>query len=82
MASPGIAVADGREALSADRQAVTLAAAVALVFALLGGEAVNVIASIRLSTPLLLAVAAWLLAAPIAGWGDAAEAGWARWGSE
>jgi predicted anti-sigma-YlaC factor YlaD len=53
-------------------QAVTLAAAVALVFALLGGtlvgEAVNVIASIRLSPPLLLAVAIWLLAAPIAGW--------------
>lgn len=53
-------------------QAVTLAAAVVLVFILLGGhlagEAVNVIASIKLSTPLLLAVAAWLLAAPIAGW--------------
>jgi predicted anti-sigma-YlaC factor YlaD len=53
-------------------QAVTLAAAVALVFTLLGGhlvgEAVNVIASIKLSTPLLLAVAIWLLAAPIAGW--------------
>ena len=53
-------------------QAATLAAAVALVFTLLGGtlagEAVNVIASIKLSTPLLLAVAAWLLAAPIAGW--------------
>lgn len=53
-------------------QAVTLAAAVVLVFTLLGGtlagEAVNVIASIRLSTPLLLAVAIWLLAAPIAGW--------------
>lgn len=53
-------------------QAVTLAVAIALVFTLLGGtlvgEAVNVIASIKLSTPLLLAVAAWLLAAPIAGW--------------
>jgi hypothetical protein len=53
-------------------QAVTLAAAVTLVFTLLGGtlagEVVNVIASIRLSPPLLLAVAAWLLAAPIAGW--------------
>jgi predicted anti-sigma-YlaC factor YlaD len=53
-------------------QAVTLAAAVALVFTLLGGnlagEAVNVIASIKLSPPLLLAVAIWLLAAPIAGW--------------
>lgn len=53
-------------------QAATLAAAVLLVFLLLGGnllgEAVNVIASIKLSTPLLLAVAAWLLAVPIAGW--------------
>ena len=53
-------------------QAVTLAAAVILVFTLLGGtlagEAVNVIVSIKLSTPLLLAVAIWLLAAPIAGW--------------
>lgn len=53
-------------------QAVTLTAAVVLVFTLLGsnlaGEAVNVIASIKLSTPLLLAVAVWLLAAPIAGW--------------
>ena len=53
-------------------QAVTLAAALVLVFTLLGGtlagEALNVIASIELSTPLLLAVAAWLLAAPIAGW--------------
>ena len=53
-------------------QAVTLAAAVVLVFLLLGGtlagEAVNVIASIRLNPPLLLAVAIWLLAAPIAGW--------------
>ena len=53
-------------------QTVTLAAAVVLVFLLLGGiladEAVNVIASIKLSPPLLLAVAIWLLAAPIAGW--------------
>lgn len=53
-------------------QAVTLAASVVLVFVLLGshlaGEAVNVIASIRLSPPLLLAVAVWLLAVPIAGW--------------
>ena len=53
-------------------QAVTLAAAVVLVFILLGGhlagEAMNVIASIKLSTPLLLAVAIWLLAVPIAGW--------------
>jgi len=53
-------------------QAVTLAAAVVLVFTLLGGslagEAVNVIASIKLSPPLLLVVAIWLLAVPIAGW--------------
>lgn len=53
-------------------QAVTLAAALVLVFTLLGGtlvgEAVDVIASIKLSTPLLLAVAGWLLAVPIAGW--------------
>jgi predicted anti-sigma-YlaC factor YlaD len=53
-------------------QAVTLAVALLLVFTLLGshlaGEAVNVIASIKLSPPLLLAVAAWLLAVPIAGW--------------
>ena len=53
-------------------QTVTLVAALALVFTLLGGtlagEAVNVIASIQLSTPLLLAVAIWLIAVPIAGW--------------
>ena len=53
-------------------QAVTLAAALVLVFLLLGGnllgEAVNVIASIQLSPPLLLAVAIWLVAAPVAGW--------------
>lgn len=53
-------------------QAVTLAAALVLLFTLLGrtlaGEAVNVIASIQLSTPLLLAVVIWLLAVPIAGW--------------
>jgi predicted anti-sigma-YlaC factor YlaD len=53
-------------------QGVTLAAAVGLVITLLGGplagEAVSVLASIQLSTPLLLAVAAWLVAAPIAGW--------------
>lgn len=53
-------------------QAVTLAAAVGLVITLLGGtlagEAVSVLASVQLSTPLLLAVAAWLVAAPIAGW--------------
>jgi hypothetical protein len=50
---------------------VALAATLVLVFTFLGGtlagEAVNVIASIRLNPPLLLAVALWLLAAPIAG---------------
>jgi hypothetical protein len=53
-------------------QAVTLAAAIVLIFTLLGGnlagEAVSLFASIKLSTPLLLAVVAWLVAAPIAGW--------------
>jgi hypothetical protein len=53
-------------------QGVTLAVAVVLLVTLLGshlvGEAVNVIASLRLSPLLLLAVAIWLLAAPIAGW--------------
>jgi len=53
-------------------QAVTLAVALTLVFTLLGrtlaGEAVTVIASIRLSPPLLLVLAIWLLAVPIAGW--------------
>jgi predicted anti-sigma-YlaC factor YlaD len=53
-------------------QALTLVASLALVFTLLGasvaGQALDVIFSIRFSTPLLLAVATWLLAAPIAGW--------------
>jgi predicted anti-sigma-YlaC factor YlaD len=53
-------------------QGVTLAAALVLIFTLLGGhlagEAVSLFASIKLSTPLLLAVVAWLVAAPIAGW--------------
>lgn len=53
-------------------QAVTLAAAMAVMVALFGGnvavELREVIASIRLSTPLLLAVATWIVAAPIAGW--------------
>lgn len=53
-------------------QAATLAIAMVLIAALLGAElAVNVrevAASIRLSTPLLLALTAWLLFAPIAGW--------------
>lgn len=53
-------------------QAVTLAVAVALVFAFLGGtlasEAVNVIETIRLSPLLLVALALWLLAVPVAGW--------------
>lgn len=53
-------------------QAVTLAAALALVFTLLGGtlasEAVNVIETIRLSPLLLVTLALWLLAVPVAGW--------------
>jgi hypothetical protein len=53
-------------------QGVTLAVAVVLLFTLLGsqlvGEAVTVIASIQLSPLLLLAMAIWLLAAPIASW--------------
>lgn len=53
-------------------QGVTLAVAVVLLFTLLGrhlaGEALTVLASIRLSPPLLLAVGVWLLAAPVAGW--------------
>ncbi len=53
-------------------QAVTLAAAMAVMVALFGGhvavELREVIASIRVSTPLLFAVATWIVAAPIAGW--------------
>ena|SRR5688500_12394136 len=53
-------------------QAATLAIAIALVVSLLGGEVAvgvrDVVTSFRLSTPLLLAAATWLLLAPIAGY--------------
>lgn len=53
-------------------QAATLLIALALVAAFFGADITfavkNVIATIRLSTPLLLALATWLLGAPIAGW--------------
>jgi hypothetical protein len=53
-------------------QAVTLVAALALVISLLGADLAvelrTVIASIRLSAPLLLTAAILLVIAPIAGW--------------
>ena len=53
-------------------QAATLAIAIVLMFSLFGVEIAvgvrEVISSIRVSTPLLIAVATWLLLAPIAGW--------------
>lgn len=53
-------------------QAVTLAIAVALMAALFGVELAtgvrHVVDSIRVSTPLLVALATWVLLAPIAGW--------------
>ena len=53
-------------------QAATLAIALTLVFALFGMDAAftvrDMVATIRLSTPLLLAFATCILAAPIAGW--------------
>lgn len=53
-------------------QAATLVIALALVAAFFGADITfavkNVIATLRLSTPLLLALATWLLGAPIAGW--------------
>ena len=53
-------------------QAVTLAIALFLVAALLGGDLVvgvlDTVAAIRLSTPLLLTLGTWLLLAPIAGY--------------
>ena len=53
-------------------QAATLLIAVALTFAFFGGElvveAAQTIAAIKVSTPLLLMLATWVLAAPIAGW--------------
>ncbi|MBW3670247.1 MAG: hypothetical protein KY432_01095 [Acidobacteria bacterium] len=53
-------------------QAVTFIVAIALIVALLGPDIVvgvrEMITTIRLSTPLLIAVATWVLLAPIAGW--------------
>ena len=57
-------------------QFATLAFALVLVFALLGGDvaagvreaAASAMTSFRLSTPMLLALASWLLLAPIAGY--------------
>lgn len=53
-------------------QAVTLSIAIALVAALFGADLAvgvrEVITSIRLSTPLMIALATWSLLAPIAGW--------------
>ena len=53
-------------------QALTLAVALALLVSLFGTEAVQglreMIAAVRLSTPLLLAFGALLLLAPIGGW--------------
>lgn len=67
-----------REAQSAARrslivgQAATLAIALLLVAALLGTDIAarvrEVATAIHLSTPLLLALTAWILAVPIAGW--------------
>jgi hypothetical protein len=53
-------------------QAVTLAVAIGLVLAFFGAELAaavrGLIATVRLSTPLLLGLAGWILAVPIAGW--------------
>lgn len=53
-------------------QAVTLAVAMALIIALLGQDIVagvrEMFTTIRLSTPLLIALATWAFLAPIAGW--------------
>lgn len=53
-------------------QAVTLVVAMVLMVSLMGDDFAlavrHVIASIRLSTPLLLALATWILLAPIAGY--------------
>lgn len=53
-------------------QAVTLTVAIALMVAIFGGamavEAREVFATLRLSTPLLLALATWVLLAPIGGY--------------
>jgi hypothetical protein len=53
-------------------QAATLLVAMSLLVSFLGSdmafEVKNIIATIRLSTPLLVLLATWTLAAPIAGW--------------
>lgn len=53
-------------------QAATLAVAIALVISFFGTNAAievrSLIATIRVSTPLLLTIATWSLVAPIAGW--------------
>lgn len=53
-------------------QAATLAVVLGLVLALFGGELAHglreLAATVRLSTPLLLALGAWALLAPVAGW--------------
>lgn len=53
-------------------QAVTLAVAIGLVVAFFGVHLAfavrDLVATVRLSTPLLLALAAWILVIPIAGW--------------
>jgi hypothetical protein len=53
-------------------QAATLAVALALVAAFFGGEVADAVrhlaATVRVSTPLLVAFAAWAVLAPLAGW--------------
>lgn len=53
-------------------QAATLLIALALVGTFFGADLLiemrEVIASVKVSTPLLLAIATWILVAPIAGW--------------
>ncbi len=53
-------------------QAATLLIALALVATLFGSEVVigvrEIFATIRLSTPLVIALATWVLLAPVAGW--------------
>lgn len=53
-------------------QAVTLAIALTLAIAFFGSDAAfgirGVVASVRTSMPLLYAIAAWLILAPLAGW--------------
>ena len=53
-------------------QAVTLSVAIAVVITLFGSDLAftvrHVISTIRLSTPLLLALAPWVIVVPIAGW--------------